>query len=61
MKATTIMRQLWLLFAACLFAASSSAQDQDFSKVQMKVSRVAGSVYMLMGAGGNIGASVEVS
>jgi len=35
-----------------------TAQDHDFSKVQMKVSKVAGNVYMLEGAGGNIGASV---
>jgi cyclase len=34
------------------------AQDQDFSKVQMKVTKVSGNVYMLEGAGGNIGASV---
>jgi len=43
-----------LLFTCSLVAA----QDQDFSKVQMKVSKVAGNVYMLEGAGGNIGASV---
>ncbi len=49
-----------LRFAALLFlfAGLSLAQDQDFSKVQIKVSKVAGSVYMLQGAGGNIGASV---
>jgi cyclase len=58
MKTTTIMRQRSILFAACLFATFSAAQDQDFSKVQMKVSKVAGNVYILMGAGGNIGASV---
>jgi len=34
------------------------AQDQDFSKVQIKVTKVNGNVYMLEGAGGNIGASV---
>jgi cyclase len=34
------------------------AQDRDFSKVQIKVTKVAGTVYMLEGAGGNIGASV---
>jgi cyclase len=34
------------------------AQDQDLSKVEMKVTHVAGTVYMLQGAGGNIGASV---
>jgi cyclase len=39
----------------CLFGA---AQDEDFSKVQIKVTKVAGSVYMLEGSGGNIGASV---
>ena len=39
----------------CAFAAT---QDQDFSKVQIKVAKVAGSVYMLEGAGGNIGACV---
>src|SRR5271169_2265434 len=43
---------------ACLSAGLSFAQDQDFSKVQIKVSKVAGNVYMLEGAGGNIGASV---
>ena len=43
---------------ACLSAGFCFAQDQDFSKVQIKVSKVAGNVYMLVGAGGNIGASV---
>jgi cyclase len=36
----------------------AAAQDEDYSKVQMKVTKVAGNVYMLEGAGGNIGASV---
>lgn len=49
----------WILIAACLCAGSlACAQSQDFSKVEMKVSKVAGSVYMLQGAGGNIGVSV---
>ncbi len=43
---------------ACLSAGFCFGQGQDFSKVQIKVSKVAGSVYMLEGAGGNIGASV---
>jgi glyoxylase-like metal-dependent hydrolase (beta-lactamase superfamily II) len=34
------------------------AQQQDFSKVQITVSKVAGNVYMLEGDGGNIGVSV---
>jgi len=43
-----------------LFIASSLlfSQDQNFDKVQIKVHPVAGSVYMLEGAGGNIGVSV---
>jgi len=53
------MRRTHLLFAACLFSAIlSTAQNQDFSKVQMKVTKVAGNVYMIEGSGGNIGASV---
>ena len=43
---------------ACFSAGLCFAQGQDFSKVQIKVSKVAGTVYMLQGAGGNIGASI---
>jgi cyclase len=42
----------------CALAVLAPSQEQDFSKVQIKVSKVAGNVYMLQGAGGNIGASV---
>ena len=41
----------------CLCAIPSSAQ-QDFSKVEIKATKVAGNVYMLEGSGGNIGVSV---
>jgi len=41
-----------------LFAVLVSAQEQDFSKVQIKVTKVSGNIYMLEGAGGNIAASV---
>jgi len=44
--------------AVLLFGGLAITQEQDFSKIQIKVSKVAGSVYMLQGAGGNIGASV---
>jgi glyoxylase-like metal-dependent hydrolase (beta-lactamase superfamily II) len=40
-----------------VFAGAAQAQT-DFSKVQMKATKVAGNVYMLEGAGGNIGVSV---
>jgi len=33
-------------------------QNQDFSKVQIKVTKVSGNIYMLEGEGGNIAASV---
>ena len=53
------MRKLSAVVFLCVLACTlAAAQDQDFSKVEMKVSKVAGNVYMLQGAGGNIGASV---
>jgi cyclase len=54
------MRTLSILVTVLLFAGAAAArQDEDFSKVQMKVTKVAGNVYMLEGeGGGNIGASV---
>lgn len=51
------MKKFLLLTILLVFAASARAQT-DFSKVQMKATRVAGNVYMLEGAGGNIGVSV---
>jgi cyclase len=44
--------------AACLCSSVAFAQAQDFSKVEIKVTKVAGTVYLLEGAGGNIAASV---
>ena len=46
-----------LLVAALLASSAASAQQQDFSKVEIKATHVAGSVWMLQGAGGNIGVS----
>jgi cyclase len=50
------------LLVACLgmvlVAMTAIAQEQDFSKVEIKTTKVGGNVYMLAGAGGNIGASV---
>ena len=51
------MKVFLLLIVSLLFAATASAQT-DFSKVQMKATKVAGNVWMLEGAGGNIGVSV---
>ena len=51
------MRRLYLTFLACFLTTAALAQ-RDFSKVEVKAEKVAGSVYMLTGAGGNIGVSV---
>src|ERR1051325_638135 len=52
------MKRFFAFAAAMLAAAAASAQQQDFSKVEIKVQKVQGTVYMLTGAGGNIGVSV---
>ena len=49
---------LRFLPVSLLLVAGLAAAQQDFSKVQIKVTKVAGTVYMLEGAGGNIGVSV---
>jgi cyclase len=51
-------RPLLALSVVLLGAASASAQDQDFSKVEVKMVPLAGSVSMLEGSGGNIGVLV---
>lgn len=47
------------LFLALLMAASSVfAQQQDYSKVEIVAQKLSGNVYLLTGAGGNIGLCV---
>jgi cyclase len=38
--------------------AARGGQGQDFTKVEIKATKVAGNIYMLQGAGGNIAASI---
>ncbi|HEV8619203.1 MAG TPA: MBL fold metallo-hydrolase [Candidatus Udaeobacter sp.] len=54
------MKRLFLLAASLiLFSTAPPAfAQQDFSKVEVTATKVAGNVYMLQGAGGNIGVSV---
>jgi glyoxylase-like metal-dependent hydrolase (beta-lactamase superfamily II) len=40
------------------FSSAAPAQQTDFSKVEIKATKISGNVYMLEGAGGNIGVSV---
>jgi cyclase len=59
MRKVTSLSVRCLLIAAAMFTATFAfSQGQDFSKVQIKVTKVSGNVYMLEGSGGNIGASV---
>lgn len=54
------MKKRWLIvvgFLVC-FCANSAFAQTDWSKVEIKVHKVNGNVYMLEGAGGNIGVSV---
>src|ERR1041385_1513498 len=52
------MRSFRLVWAAVILSATTLFAQQDFSKVEIKVQKVAGTVYMLTGSGGNIGVSV---
>src|ERR1700719_2260089 len=47
----------WMLMGV-LAVAVLGGQQQDFSKVQIKATKVSGNIYMMEGAGGNIAASV---
>lgn len=51
------MRKMYLGIVLLLVASVAGAQ-QNFDAVQIKAEKVGGTVYMLVGAGGNIGASV---
>jgi glyoxylase-like metal-dependent hydrolase (beta-lactamase superfamily II) len=47
---------VYALLIMCFTVARAGAQ-QDFSKVRIKATKVSGNIYMLEGAGGNIGVS----
>src|SRR5271166_6224466 len=46
------------LSLALILGSGTRAQSQDFTKVEIKVTKVSGNIYMLEGEGGNIAASV---
>jgi glyoxylase-like metal-dependent hydrolase (beta-lactamase superfamily II) len=48
---------LALILAGIVRSAATQAQERDWSKIEITTTHVAGSVYMLAGAGGNIGVS----
>ena len=51
------MRAVLIAFLALMLSAPLQAQ-QDFSKVEIRTEKLSDSLYMLVGAGGNIGLSV---
>lgn len=52
-----MLRRFVILLVLCVVPVAVHAQT-DYSKVEIKATKVAGNVYMLEGAGGNIGVSV---
>ncbi|HXA82901.1 MAG TPA: MBL fold metallo-hydrolase [Methylomirabilota bacterium] len=48
----------YILSTALVVCGGLRAQEKDFSKVEIKVTKVSGNIYMLEGEGGNIAASV---
>jgi glyoxylase-like metal-dependent hydrolase (beta-lactamase superfamily II) len=51
-------KYLVILAVTVICLAAVQTRAQDFSKVEIKVTKVSGNVYMLEGSGGNIGVSV---
>jgi cyclase len=52
------MKKTLLILTLVSLAFVTNVHAQDFSKVEIKVYKVAGNIYMLEGGGGNIGVSV---
>ena len=53
-----MMKFLFSVLSVICFLSIPTKAQQDYSKVEIKATKVAGNVYMLEGAGGNIGVSV---
>ena len=52
------LKSLFAILSLTLLTSLAFGQGQDFSKVEMKATKVAGNVWNLEGSGGNIGVSV---
>jgi len=58
MKTKAWLAGVLMMGAFALAQVAAAQQQPDFSKVQIKVTKVSGNIYMLQGEGGNIAASV---
>jgi glyoxylase-like metal-dependent hydrolase (beta-lactamase superfamily II) len=52
------MRLATILAAAALAATLPAAAQQDFSKVEIRTTKLSDTTYLMMGAGGNLGLSI---
>src|SRR3954465_12272099 len=52
---------LGLCLGLVLMAGATGAQEQDFSKIRSRITKVAGNVYMIDGTGGFVGGNIGVS
>src|SRR5207245_1510597 len=56
------MRKLsWIALGLFIFGIAVAGQEQDFSKIQSRITKVAGNVYMIDGTGGFAGGNIGVS
>jgi cyclase len=56
------MRKLsWVALGLFVFGIAAEAQEQDFSKIQSRITKIAGNVYMIDGTGGFAGGNIGVS
>ena len=56
------MRKLsWVVVYLCALGVTAVAQEQDFSKIQSRITKVAGNIYMIDGTGGFAGGNIGVS
>ena len=53
----TLITRLSVIAASCLAMASAALAQQDFSKVEVKTEKLTDTIYMLVGAGGNVAVS----
>src|SRR3954470_11890693 len=49
------LRRSFIAISSFWLGVAAALAQQDFSKVEIKATKIAGNVYMLQGAGGNIG------
>jgi len=52
------MKKILWIVVLLIYLSTASAKEEDYSEVDINVTKVAGNIYMLEGSGGNIAASI---